>query len=123
MGMDTEALALARQRLAQNLPERLIWGFESVGFARNLYLRDFGMADMGAGAPYTHRLAMNLWAGRGARPAPADSARLLGYRLQPLDAATFASAQTRLSEDGRTGDLIGTDPAGVTLRLERAWHA
>jgi catechol 2,3-dioxygenase len=104
------------------LDPALSW-FESVGFARNLHLRDFGMADMGAGAPYTHRLAMNLWAGPGARPAPADSARLLGYRLQTPDAATFAGAQTRLTEDARTGDLIGTDPAGVTLRLERAWHA
>ena len=43
---------------------------------------DFGMADMGTGAPYTHRLAMNLWAGPGARPAPEPSARLLArYRM------------------------------------------
>lgn len=91
--------------------------FEGVGFVRNLDLPDFGMADMGAGGPYTHRLAMNLWAGPGARPPPAASARLLSYRLETTDAATFAAARAHLAEDRATGALTGTDPAGVTLTL------
>lgn len=91
--------------------------FEGLGFARNLNLPDFGMADMGAGAPYTHRLAMNLWAGPGARPAPASSARLLSYRLETSDAETFAAARAQLSGEPSTGVLTGTDPAGVTLTL------
>lgn len=104
------------------LDPALNW-FAGLGFARNLHLPDFGMADMGAGAPYTHRLAMNIWAGPGAKPAPAASARLLSYGLQTPDVATFAGARTRLTEDPQTGDLIGTDPAGVTLRLQRRWHS
>ena len=98
--------------------------FEGIGFARNLTLPDFGLADMGAGAPYTHRLAVNLWAGPGARPAPISSARLLSYALTTPDAATFAAARSRLSEDAQTGDLTGTDPTGVTvtLRLEPVTH-
>jgi catechol 2,3-dioxygenase len=98
------------------LDPSLTW-FELLGFARNLNLRDFGMADMGAGAPYTHRLAMNVWAGPGARPAPASSARLLSYRLEAADAQTFAAARERLTEIPGWGVLTGTDPAGVTLTM------
>lgn len=99
-----------------NLPAAIDW-FEGIGFARNLILNEFGMADMGAGAPYTHRLAMNLWAGSAVSPAPASSARLLHYDLDTGDAAVFAGARSRLAEDSRTGELRGTDPAGVALRL------
>jgi len=98
------------------LESSVTW-FERLGFARNLFLHDFGMADMGAGAPYTHRLAMNLWAGPGARPAPTNSARLLTYRLETTDSATFGAARAHLTEDLATGTLTGTDPAGVTLTL------
>ncbi|MCZ8335703.1 MAG: VOC family protein [Rhodobacteraceae bacterium] len=91
--------------------------FEGLGFARNLNLPDFGMADMGAGAPYTHRLAMNLWAGPGARPAPRESARLLSYRLETTDGEAFAAAKARLTEIPGSRVLTGTDPAGVTLTL------
>lgn len=98
------------------LDPSLAW-FEGVGFARNLNLPDFGMADMGTGAPYTHRLAMNLWAGPGARPAPANSARLLSYRLETTDADTFTAARVHLTESSGPGVLTGTDPAGVTLTL------
>jgi len=98
------------------LDPSLTW-FEGVGFVRNLNLPDFGMADMGTGAPYTHRLAMNIWAGPGAQPAPRNSARLLTYRLETADPATLAAAAARLTEDPATGLLTGTDPAGVTLTL------
>lgn len=99
-----------------SLEPSVAW-FERVGFARNLFLHDFGMADMGAGAPYTHRLAMNLWAGPGAQPAPPTSARLLSYRLETTDSAVFSSARVHLNEDPATGALTGLDPAGVTLNL------
>jgi catechol 2,3-dioxygenase len=75
------------------------------------------MADMGTGAPYTHRLAMNLWAGPGARPAPATTARLLTYRLEAADADTFTDAKARLTEIPGSNCLTGTDPAGVTITL------
>lgn len=167
--MDTPALALARQRSADNLPERVSWDAvtlsvtnldraeafwtEALGFVRRahegpgvalgasdqtlvvlvsgatspvarghagMYHVAFGMADMGAGAPCTHRLAMNIWAGLDARPAPRSSARLLSYRLETADAQTMAAARARLSEDPASGDLHGTDPAGVTLTLRFA---
>lgn len=96
--------------------------FEGIGFARNLNLGDLGMADMGTGGPYTHRLALNLWAGAGAKPAPRSSARLLAYALATPDPGVFATARTRLAADPATGELAGIDPAGISvrLRLERA---
>lgn len=98
------------------LDPALSW-FEGIGFARNLLLPDFGMADMGAGASYTHRLAINLWAGPGARPAPPHSARLLSYQLETADTTTFSVARSRLTEIPGAGVLTGTDPAGITLTL------
>lgn len=91
--------------------------FEGIGFARNLMLPEFGMADMGTGATYTHRLAMNLWAGPGARPAPGRSARLLSYRLETTDAAVFANARACLADGSMSGALTGQDPAGIKLTL------
>ena len=97
------------------LEPALDW-FEGIGFARSLYLPDMGLADMGAGATYTHRLALDVWAGPGAKPAPSDSARLLGYRLTTTDPVVFDRARSRLIVDA-AGRLIGIDPAGIALTL------
>lgn len=88
--------------------------FEGIGFARNLMLPDFGMADMGAGAAYTHRVAMNTWAGPNLYPAPGDMARLTHYTLHAHDPAVLANAQgLQPSENG----LIGIDPTGTKMSL------
>ncbi|MBT9373457.1 VOC family protein, partial [Rhizobium sp. CSW-27] len=78
-----------------DLEPALDW-FEGLGFARNLSLPSMGMADMGAGAAYTHRLALNIWAGRGAPPAPDHSARLLRYHLTTSDPVLFKQARRHL---------------------------
>ncbi|WP_137157679.1 VOC family protein [Rhizobium sp. FKL33] len=98
------------------LDAALVW-FERLGFARNLYLPQMGIADMGAGAAYTHRLAMNLWAGPHAKPAPSSMARLLRYSLETADADVFESARRVLTPNADTGALSGLDPAGVTVEL------
>ncbi|WP_137134150.1 VOC family protein [Rhizobium sp. FKY42] len=97
------------------LEPALSW-FEKLGFVRNLTLPSMGMADMGAGASYTHRLAVNLWAGRGARRAPDHSARLLCYHLTTSDGMLFEEAGRHLQQDGR-GNLTGVDPVGITMTL------
>lgn len=97
------------------LEHGLDW-FERLGFARNLLLPSMGMADMGAGAAYTHRLALNIWAGRDAPPAPDHSARLLRYHLTTSDAALFKQASAYLYPD-TVGYLSGRDPTGATLTL------
>ncbi|MFK7854911.1 MAG: hypothetical protein AB8B79_12390 [Granulosicoccus sp.] len=40
-----------------------------------------GFSDMGAGAAYTHRLAMNVWTGHDLPPTPGTMARLILYTL------------------------------------------
>ncbi len=91
--------------------------FERIGFVRNLNLSMIGFADMGAGAFYTHRLALNLWAGPHAKPATAGMARLLRYRLETTDADVFERAQSLLTSATGHEVLSGSDPAGITLEL------
>ncbi|MBL8790346.1 MAG: VOC family protein [Rhizobiales bacterium] len=91
--------------------------FEGVGFARNLNLPQMGLADMGAGAAYTHRIAFNLWAGPQAKPAPASMARLLRYRLETTDEDTFERARHRLGSSTESGSLTGVDPAAINVEL------
>lgn len=91
--------------------------FEQLGFVKNLHLPRMGFADLATGGVYTHRLAVNIWAGSGVTPAPATSAKLLGYSLYTTDDTIFTAARSRLAEDARTGELVGIDPTGATLRL------
>ena len=94
--------------------------YETLGFIKNLHIPRMGFADLATGGDYTHRLAVNIWAGSGAKPAPAESAKLLGYTLLTTDAAVFSAAQFLLTKDVRTGELVGTDPTGATLRLRHS---
>lgn len=88
--------------------------FEGVGFAKNLMLPDFGLADMGAGASYTHRIAMNTWSGPNLYPAPIDMARLTHYTLHVHESAVMANAHgLELTGTG----LTGRDPSGTEMSL------
>jgi catechol 2,3-dioxygenase len=91
--------------------------FQGVGFIPNLALPNIGMADMGAGGPFRHRLAVNIWAGLGVASAPAAAARLVAYQINTADAALFAAAQSRLKITPETGHATGIDPAGVQLTM------
>jgi catechol 2,3-dioxygenase len=86
--------------------------FETLGFERHLTLDNWGFADMGAGAPNTHRLAMNIWAGPNSPPMPQDMAGLVRYELFTN---TEIIASPHLHQDGDV--LRGTDPTGVQVTL------
>lgn len=96
------------------LEPALDW-FETLGFERHLTLDAWGFADMGAGAPNTHRLAMNIWAGPNRPPMPRNMAGLVHYEL--LTHGTFI-ASPHLRQDGDA--FHGTDPAGVAVTLRPA---
>ncbi|MFK7856893.1 MAG: VOC family protein [Granulosicoccus sp.] len=88
--------------------------FEGLGFARNLMLTNMGLADMGAGGSYTHRVAMNTWNGRDLDPTPTDMARLTRYELLLNDPAVLINADAlQPSSKGFTG----LDPSGVEMVL------
>ncbi|MFY0618966.1 VOC family protein [Shimia sp.] len=94
------------------LEPALDW-FETLGFERHLTLDAWGFADMGAGTPNTHRLAMNIWAGPNKPPMPQDMAGLVHYEL--LVHGDLPAASHHLRQDGNV--LRGTDPAGVAVTL------
>jgi len=96
------------------LDPALDW-FETLGFKRHLTLDAWGFADMGAGAPNTHRLAMNIWAGPNRPPMPKDMAGLMHYELFTHGEVV---ASPHLHQDGDA--LRGTDPAGVAVTLSQA---
>lgn len=93
------------------LEPALDW-FETLGFERHLTLDNWGFADMSAGAPNTHRLAMNIWAGPNNPPMPQNMAGLVHYELFTHDEIV---ASPHLQQDGDV--LRGTDPAGVAVTL------
>ncbi len=94
--------------------------FEGIGFARNLMLPKFGLADMGAGGPYTHRIAMNIWAGPNLPPAPENTARLIKYALQVHDPILMATMRGLQATDF---GLSGTDPTGTEITMIPAFKA
>lgn len=88
--------------------------YEGIGFARNLMLPEFGLADMGTGSAYTHRLAMNIWAGPNLEPAPDDMARLTRYALYANDTEVITRSQgLRPTHTG----LHGRDPTGTEMSV------
>ncbi|MCY0096738.1 VOC family protein [Hoeflea ulvae] len=118
-GADLEAELSGRAFIAHmhfkvaDLNSAAAW-FEGIGFARNLMLENWGFADMGAGAAYTHRLAMNVWAGPNLAPAPANMARLVRYALHVHDPAVIADIRTLLPA---ASGLTGRDPTGTEITL------
>ncbi len=101
----------------ENLESAALW-FERIGFARNLMLQNMGMADMGAGSEYTHRVAMNTWAGPNLKPAPDTMARLTHYTLHVHSPEVMNNAQgLQPSEKG----LTGHDPSGTQMTLMPAF--
>ncbi|UWQ96750.1 VOC family protein [Rhodobacteraceae bacterium M385] len=94
------------------LEPALDW-YKRLGFQNHLTLAGWGFADMGAGKPNTHRLAMNTWAGPNRPAAPDHMARLLRYEVIAHDPALLENAGLQ-----RNGDSAhGIDPTGVEITL------
>ena len=98
--------------------------FEKIGFAQNLNLPDIGIADMGAGSAYTHRVAMNTWSGPNLEPAPTNMARLLRYALKVNDPQLMQYVITANPQSGSAhglqpseAGLTGLDPTGTEVSL------
>lgn len=96
---------------------RAVSFYEGVGFAANLFLPHLGFADLGAGGPYTHRIAVNTWQGERVEPASSRASRLLRYQVRVVDPTLLERA--RQSPDARESDggLDIVDPTGTVLRL------
>lgn len=91
--------------------------YEQIGFIRNLNLPKIGMADLGAGGAYTHRIAVNVWQGPNAKKPPADAAQLVGYEVRASDARILAEAATALQGELHTSLMLTRDLNGASLAL------
>ena len=103
---------LAHLHLQVAALEPAIAWFEGLGFSKNLMLPHLGFSDLSAGGTYTHRLALNTWAGKNLAPAPPDMARLLRYELDVSDPSIVVSAPDL--ERSALG-LTGRDPTGTHI--------
>ncbi|MBZ0278956.1 MAG: VOC family protein [Anaerolineae bacterium] len=73
---------------------------------------------------YHHHLGLNIWAGRGAPPAPADAVGLRSFMLRIPDADALQQARQRLESAGVTlesgstpGSIRAHDPSGNVIEL------
>ena len=98
-----------------------------VGFEEHAYMAAIGMADLGAGGSFPHRIAMNSWQGPTARQAPQGTAGLRRYELvvrdrAQLDALTARAAGANVGPSALDGgDISLQDPAGneFSVSVER----
>lgn len=102
-----------------NLEAAEVW-YNELGFAKNLVMPHLGMIDLGAGAPYTHRLALNNWSGPNIQRPPQNMARLIGYELDVQDTDAFANARGLASSGS---ERTGIDVTGLEAKLSPAFDA
>ncbi len=97
---------------------------DTIGFRRLMLNRRFQMADVTLDYP-PHILAFNLWAGPGARQAPAGASGLRHFSIEVPDAATLIAVRGRLAAAGATlvesaGGFETLDPSGNRVHIALA---
>ncbi|MGJ4881843.1 MULTISPECIES: VOC family protein [unclassified Bradyrhizobium] len=92
--------------------------YTRLGFLPGAFAPQLGFADLGAGGAYTHRIALNVWQGIDAPPAPAGVARLRGFSIRFDTRARLDAALRGCDEVIVRGDqYVLRDPAGTALML------
>ena len=93
-----------------------------IGFREHAYMGPIGMADLGAGGDFPHRIALNDWQGAGARQAPPGTAGMRRFDLilrdgglEQLAARAAAAGVPLVPAEGATASL--EDPAGNSLSV------
>jgi catechol 2,3-dioxygenase len=92
--------------------------YKGLGFLDNMYLPQYGMADLGAGGAFGHRIAVNAGHTRNRPQAPAGTAGLRYYTIkfdspERLQAALQSVPSAQKQPDG----YLVTDPAGNNILL------
>jgi catechol 2,3-dioxygenase len=88
-----------------------------IGFHEHIYAPQLGFADLSAGGPFPHRLALNIWSGAGAPQPPGGSAGLRFFSIVLPGEEALGEVLGRLHEAGHEsetvegGELV-RDPAG-----------
>lgn len=103
-----------------DLAESVRFYRDLVGFDEHMVMDAIGMADLSAGGVFPHRLALNVWSGLGAPPAPPGTAGMRRAEIRVRDAAMLEGMRGRLAAHGVPvqdveGGLATVDPAGNRL--------
>ncbi|MFC4637669.1 VOC family protein [Deinococcus hohokamensis] len=92
--------------------------YKGLGFLDNMYLPQYGMADLGAGGAFGHRIAVNAGHTRGRPQAPAGTAGLRYYTIRFDTPERLKMAlQSVSSAEEQAGGFLVTDPAGNKVLL------
>lgn len=78
------------------------------------------VADLGAGGPFQHRIAINTWQGLRAPPSPEGTARMRHFEMRFMTAEYLqaaVAANPRAVDVGDAYELM--DPSGIRLRLAK----
>lgn len=79
------------------------------------------VADLGAGGPFKHRIAINTWQGIGAPPSPEGSARMRHFEMRFASQGHLQAALAANPTAVDDGDAYAlTDPSGIKLRIAKA---
>ena len=90
----------------------------ALGLRPQTYLPQMGIADFDAGGPFPHRLAVNVWQGKGAPQRPALTAGLRHFTVRFDTPARLEAALGRLPNAERIADGAWVaDPAGNPVLL------
>jgi catechol 2,3-dioxygenase len=88
-----------------------------IGFEIHTRMDQIGMIDMHAGGRFPHRLAFNVWQGRGAPQRPAGTAGMRHFTIRFDTPVALAAALRRAMDSTGPADqrsaASGTDPAEV----------
>jgi catechol 2,3-dioxygenase len=92
--------------------------YKKLGFSQSNYFPQYKFADLGAGGPYLHRIALNSWHGNNKPLAPSNNAGLNHYHVvfksrEQLQNALDAIEYTTEKE----GEYWTTDPTGIKILL------
>lgn len=92
-----------------------------VGFQEHAFMGAIGMADLGAGGAFPHRIAINVWNGPHAVQAPAGTAGMRSFELLVADPSVLEPLAARAGVSrGTDGSVSLQDPAGNHLTLRAA---
>jgi len=90
---------------------------DDLGFLEATYVDSIGMADLHAGGRFPHRMAINVWQGRGAPQAPPGMARLRHFTIRYDTPERLEQAAARSRAEERVGTAMAHDPAGNAVLL------
>lgn len=92
--------------------------YKKLGFIQSNYFPQFKFADLGAGGPYLHRVAMNSWHGNNKPLAPMSNAGLNYYHIIFSSKEQLLKSITSIEKvEEINGNYWTYDPTGVKILL------